>query len=214
MKLADVDDCVGPDVTSGESAELRERNKTLEQAKYPLVRELAESVLVAVTCRVLRFSKAGVALMRIDVDHDLADPRSRVDPLRAGLPGIRHYHHRALGVVDDLTADSAEAQVRESAPASGAYDHQVGVCRGINEPSRDTRSAPTGRAQASSRAGLRLCRPIVDQLGQGARACDPGCHVLSQGPHLGLGVPAMRGKPQLSGWRAHGPCPVADGHRP
>jgi putative transposase len=79
LKLADVDDGVRPGVTSGESAELRElrkRNKTLEQENeilrraaayfareiskvtYPLVLDLAaDGVPVAVTCRVLGFSK-------------------------------------------------------------------------------------------------------------------------------------------------------------
>ena len=80
LKIADVDDGVRPGVTSSESAELRElrkRNKTLEQENeilrraaaylrpgdrpkmsYPLVLDLAaDGIPVAVTCRVLGFSK-------------------------------------------------------------------------------------------------------------------------------------------------------------
>jgi putative transposase len=80
LKLADIDDGVRPGVTSSESAELlelRKRNKTLEQEneilrraaaffaprdrpkmRYPLVLDLAaDGIPVAVTCRVLGFSK-------------------------------------------------------------------------------------------------------------------------------------------------------------
>ncbi|MEV0727108.1 IS3 family transposase [Micromonospora purpureochromogenes] len=80
LKLADIDDGVRPGSTSSESAELRElrkRNKLLEQENeilrraaaffakenrpkmmYPLVGDLAaDGIPVAVTCRVLGFSK-------------------------------------------------------------------------------------------------------------------------------------------------------------
>ncbi|MBQ0897977.1 IS3 family transposase [Micromonospora sp. U56] len=80
LKLADVEDGVRPGTTSSESAELRElrrRNKVLEQENeilrraaayfakeifpkmmYPLVGDLAaDGIPVAVTCRVLGFSK-------------------------------------------------------------------------------------------------------------------------------------------------------------
>ena len=80
LNQADIDDGVKPGLSSSESAELRElkkRNRTLEQEneilrraggvlrpgdapkmRYPLVRDLAaEGIPVAVTCRVLGFSK-------------------------------------------------------------------------------------------------------------------------------------------------------------
>jgi hypothetical protein len=55
---------------------------------------------------------------------------------------------------------------------------------------------------------------MVKQFGEGGCVCDPGCHVISEGSHLNLGVPRVRGKAQFALRGAHGPCPVAGGDCP
>ena len=89
LRLADVDDGVRPGVTSGESAELRELKQAEQDARagerdpaagggvlrpgdlpkmmYPLVLDLAaDGIPVAVTCRVLGFSKQAFYAWRAD----------------------------------------------------------------------------------------------------------------------------------------------------
>jgi hypothetical protein len=45
-------------------------------------------------------------------------------------PGVRHHDDRALGVVDNLAANRAKAQMRESTATDCAHDQQVGIGRG------------------------------------------------------------------------------------
>src|ERR1700722_1964533 len=47
----------------------------------------------------------------------------------------------------------------------------------------------------------------AEQLGQGGRAGDPGCHVTPEGPHFGFGVPRVRGETQLPPRAAPWRCP-------
>ncbi|WP_434739332.1 IS3 family transposase [Micromonospora sp. SH-82] len=131
LKLADVEDGVRPGVTGSESAELRDlrrRNKLLEQENeilrraaaffareifpkmmYPLVGDLAaDGIPVAVTCRVLGFSKQAYYAWR-------ADPVSRRDVDDAHLINAAldiHHDDPAFGyrfIADELPAHGVTA---------------------------------------------------------------------------------------------------------
>ncbi|MET8354234.1 MULTISPECIES: IS3 family transposase [unclassified Micromonospora] len=131
LKLADIDEGVRPGTTGSESAELRElrrRNKLLEQENeilrraaaffakeigpkmmYPLVGDLAaDGIPVAVTCRVLGFSKQAYYTWR-------ANPVTRRDLNDAYLINAAlHIHHDdpAFGyrfIADELPAHGITA---------------------------------------------------------------------------------------------------------
>ena len=162
LRLADVEDGVRPGTTAAESAELRElpsaSNRLLEQENeilrraaayfagdlllpkmmYPLVLDLAaDGIPVAVTCRVLGFSKQAFYKWRADpvVERDWDDAHL----INAALDIHRDDPEFGYRFIADELADAAHAGLRAG-------------CTGCARSSGSGRCSPRSAAGPRSRA--------------------------------------------------------------